>query len=67
LDYAIQTGPSQRGLTDEEIAAAERLAAGDTGPVTVELDTSIADALQAELEEQRRLEKELKDAAILAA
>jgi hypothetical protein len=52
------------GLTDEELAAAERLAAGDTGPVTVELDTALADQLKAELEAQRLEEKRLKDEKI---
>jgi hypothetical protein len=41
-EHALQTGPQQAGLTDDEIAEAERLAAGDTGPVTVELDTDLA-------------------------
>jgi hypothetical protein len=63
-DYAIKTGPLQLGLTDEELAAAERLAAGDTGPVTVELDTALADQLKAELEAQRLEEKRLKDEKI---
>lgn len=66
-DYAIKTGPLQLGLTDEELAAAERLAAGDTGPVTVELDTALADQLKAELEAQRLEEKRLKDLAIAEA
>jgi hypothetical protein len=66
-DYAIKTGPAQLGLTDEELAAAERLAAGDTGPETVPLDNSLAEQLQAELEAQRAEEKRLKDLAIAEA
>jgi hypothetical protein len=40
-DYAIETGPTQVGLTDEEKAAAERAASGepeDDGIVVVEVD-----------------------------
>lgn len=55
------------GFSPEEIAAAQKIADGDTGPVTVELDNSIAEQLEAEMKAQREEEARLKQEAVDAA
>jgi len=55
------------GFSPEEIAAAQKIAYGDTGPVTVELDNSIAEQLEAEMKAQREEEARLKQEAVDAA
>lgn len=66
-ERAISTGPQQLGFSPEEIAAAQKIADGDTGPVTVELDNSIAEQLEAEMKAQREEEARLKQEAVDAA
>lgn len=68
--YATDTAAEQAGLTEEERAEAERVASGEAPDDGVEEkppDADLAARLQAQIEEQRAAEQELRAQAVAAA